>query len=65
MVLGSGAGSVLVVQPLTGGDFLSFPAGSVREQRREMFAGDFSWTSWMWDLLWDCGCSLSSGAEGQ
>lgn len=53
-------GSVLLVQPLIGGHFLSFAAGS-----KEMFTGDFSWTSWTWDLFWECGCSLSSGAEEQ
>lgn len=64
MVLGSGAGSVLVLQPLSRGHFLSFAAGSVRE-RREWFTGDFSWTSWMWGLFWECGCCLSCGAEEQ
>lgn len=65
VMLGSGAGSVLVLQPLTGGHFLSFTARSVMEQRREGFTGDFSWTSWMWGLFWECGCSLSCGAEEQ
>lgn len=37
----------------------------MREQKREMFSGDFSWTSWTWDLFWECGCSLSFKAEEQ
>lgn len=30
-----------------------------------MFSGDFSWTSWTWDLFRECGCSLSFKAEEQ